>query len=100
MADISAGEVLGGMALAALVVKEAFALVRSRLITKNDNGTINGKAGEKTVSFWRNEFREAQVSGNSTTIMPALNRQTEILEKMSDGITRLVLIEELRQRKE
>lgn len=50
-------------------------------------------SGEMPVDFWRTEMREIVDNSLNFQVVPILERQTEILEKMSDGIQELIIIQ-------
>lgn len=59
----------------------------------------NGSAGSKSVDFWTNEMRDAVQETVRDTVLPILDRQTEILGEMNIAITKLVTIAEFRDRR-
>ena len=76
MAD---GEVLGGLALAAIVVKECFTLVKMRI---NGNGKL--KSGELPPEFWTAKFDRLADIGDAQVKLE--ERQTTILETLAADI--------------
>ena len=86
--EVSTGEVLGGLALAGLVVKEAFSFVRQYL-GKNSSTSANGRAGDKPVSFWKEELYDAHVKASNETVVPILNgiaKTNEKIARLLDGL--------------
>lgn len=75
-----------------LVIKEAFALVKPFMAKKNGNGT-NGNAGDKSVDYWRMEFRAAI----DDRVGKELHEQADVLGEIRDGINKLVTIAENRR---
>lgn len=58
-----------------------------------NNGNKVKDSGEMPVDFWRAEMREIVDNSLNFQVVPILERQTEILEKMSDGIQELIIIQ-------
>lgn len=84
---------LAGYALFAyLVIKEVIGLVKPYLARKN--GHTNGNSGEKSVDYWRMEFRQAI----EEKVGDELHEQAEVLGEIRDGINKLVTIAESRRR--
>lgn len=81
MSEISSGEIIGGLALAAIVVKESFAMVRSRL---NKSGNGKAKAADLPPDFWIAKFDNLADIGERQLKLE--ERQTEILATMAADI--------------
>lgn len=88
--SLSLPELAGAAAFCVLILDKTFSFVSKM---KNGKTTYtNGAAGEKSTDYWKAEFRagvreELQNQGLGTTL-------TEI----RDGVNKLVLYEEMRQR--
>ena len=70
-----------------LILREVRALIPElRTARKNGNGANRPvTSGEKPPEYWQREFRTAAAEAFSTTAMPALNQQTEILREIREG---------------
>ena len=86
--SISIPELAGACAFCVLVLDKTFSFVTK--IKNGKNG--NGNSGEKSVDYWKTEFRIA--------VKEELANQglATLLKDVRDGINKLVLYEELRQR--
>jgi len=71
LSNVSPGEVLGGLALAALVVKEAFAFARTKM--NSSDKLVNGRSGDKPIAFWEKAILDANIAGNNATVVPILS---------------------------
>jgi hypothetical protein len=88
---ISLPELAGSAAFCFLVLDRAFTFA-SKFKNGKSNGT-NGASGEKSVDFWKNEFRAG--------VREELHNQglAATLIEIRDAVRELVLYEQLRQRK-
>lgn len=87
MPDISMPELAGACAFCVLVLDKTFTFVAK--IRNGRNG--NGNSGEKSVDYWKTEFRIA--------VREELANQGmgETLREIRDEVKKLVTLEEVRQ---
>jgi hypothetical protein len=85
---ISMPELAGACAFCVLVLDKTFSFVSK--IKNGKNG--NGSSGEKSVDYWKTEFRVA--------VREELDNQGlgQTLKEIRDEVKKLVTLEELRQR--
>lgn len=79
MSDLSLLPIGAGGIAVVLLTRE---LIRGIFLRKsNGNGNLN-RTGDKPVEFWQLELRRSMSESLEVIIIPALENQTKVLEKM------------------